>query len=85
MPDGLVAVLRKAPYTPEKLTFAWRLAVGPPIARVTTVTLEGNVLRVHVNNAVWRREVERSAGLISRRLADLLGPDVVRCLDVVVE
>lgn len=84
MPDALAVVLRKAPLTPDKVAFAWRTAVGRPVDRVTTVELKGRVLHVRAKDPAWRREIERSAGLIRTRLAMLLGDDVVRGLDVTV-
>ena len=85
IPDALAVILRKAPLTPEKVAFAWRTAVGPAVDRVTTVELKGRVLHVRAKDAAWQREVERSAALIRTRLAALLGDDVVRGLDVIVE
>ena len=85
MPDALAAVLRKAPLTPEKIAFAWRTAVGPSVDRVTSVELEGSTLRIHAKDAQWRREIEHSAALIRARLNALLGPGVVRGLDVVID
>jgi hypothetical protein len=82
--DALAGALRKAPLTPEKVAFAWRTAVGPAVDRVTTVELKGRVLRVRAKDAAWQREVERSAGLIRTRLDALLGPAVVKGLDVTV-
>ena len=39
---GVVAeVIKKAPLTPEKVALAWRLAVGPAVAKATTVSLDG--------------------------------------------
>lgn len=84
MPGALAAVLQKAPLTPEKIAFAWRTAVGPSMDRVTTVELKGHQLHVRAQDPAWRREVERSAGLIRVRLGTLLGDDVVRGLDVTV-
>lgn len=84
MPDALAGVLRKAPLTPDKIAFAWRTAVGPAVDRVTSIELKGRVLHVRAKDAAWRREVERSAGVIRMRLATLLGDDVVRGLDVTV-
>lgn len=84
MPEALAAVLRKAPLTPEKVTFAWRTAVGSSVDRATTVVLVGSTLRVTARDAQWRREIEHSAGLIRARLDALLGPGVVRGLDVTV-
>lgn len=85
MPSALAVILRKAPLTPEKVAFAWRTAVGPAVDRATTVALKGRVLHVRANDAAWQREVERSAALIRTRLATLLGDDIVRGLDVIVD
>jgi Dna[CI] antecedent, DciA len=85
MPDAIAAVLRKAPLTPEKIAFAWRTAVGPSVDRATSVALHGSTLRVHAKDPQWRREIEHSAGLIRARLDALLGPGVVRGLDVTVD
>lgn len=85
MPAALATVLRRAPLTPEKVAFAWRTAVGPAVDRATTVALKGRVLHVRATDAAWQREVERSAALIRTRLATLLGDDIVRGLDVIVD
>ena len=85
LPGALAAVLRKAPLTPEKVAFAWRTAVGPAVDRVTAIELRGRVVHVRAKDAAWQREVERSAALIRNRLNALLGNDVVRGLDVIVE
>jgi hypothetical protein len=85
MPAALATVLRRAPLTPEKVAFAWRTAVGPAVDRVTTIELKGRVLNVRAKDAAWQREVERSAALIRTRLAVLLGDDIVRGLDVIVD
>jgi hypothetical protein len=82
IPDTLASVIRKAPLTPEKLAFAWRLSVGPAIERATTIDLRNGVLYVAARDLAWRREVERSAGLIRRRLQALLGADVFKALDI---
>jgi hypothetical protein len=84
LPDALAEVLRKAPLTPEKVAFAWRVAVGAAVDRVTTIELKGRVLHVKVKDAAWQREVERSAALIRTRMDALLGAAVVRGIDVTV-
>jgi len=68
--------------TPEKLAFAWGVTVGPAIERATSVELRGTTLHVQARDASWQRELERSATLIRRRLALLLGDGVVRGIDV---
>ena len=82
MPRVLSAVLRNAPLSPEKVAFAWRLAVGPALDKATDVALRQDVLYVRAKDAAWQREVERSAALIRSRLTDLLGEHVVRYIDV---
>ena len=73
MPGALAEVLRKAPLTPEKVSFAWRTAVGPAVAKATTVELRNGVLCVRARDVTWLREVERSAPLIRSRLSIVLG------------
>ena len=82
LPRVLTDVLRNAPLTPEKVEFAWRSAVGSAVDKATSVHLAGQVLHVRVRDATWQREIERSARLIRSRLDALLGPDVVRYIDV---
>ena len=82
MPDALAEILRKAPLSDDKVAFAWRSAVGPAVAKVTRIELRNRVLVVQAQNAAWQREVERSAALIRVRLDALLGPDVVRYIEV---
>ena len=78
IPGILAQVVRPAPLCPEKVAFAWRASVGPAVGRATTVHLDDHgVLRVTAQDAQWRREVERSLGLIRSRLDALLGPDVI--------
>jgi hypothetical protein len=80
IPNVLAEVIRKAPLCPEKIAFAWREAVGPAIARVSTVHRdEHGVLHVTVESA-WTREIHRSSPLILRRLERLLGPGVVTAI-----
>ena len=82
MPSALAAILRRAPLTPEKVAFAWRSAVGQAVDHATTIALRDGVLHVTARDAAWRREVERSAVVIRGRLDALLGPGVVRYVEV---
>lgn len=84
VPAALAAIVRKAPLTNEKVGFAWRTAVGAAVAGATDVLLDGTTLRVATRDRAWQREIERSAATIRTRLEDLLGPGVVRYLDVTV-
>jgi hypothetical protein len=82
IPDVLAEVLRKAPLTPEKVSFAWRAAVGPAVARVSSVRLgESGTLHVTVTEAHWAPAISKSSALILRKLATLLGPEIVTRLD----
>ena len=78
----LPALLSRAPLTPEKVRFVWGLAVGPAIARATTVSLEGSRLLVRTSDRAWRRELEHSTPLILGRVQQLLGAKVVEAIHV---
>jgi hypothetical protein len=76
----LPSLLARAPLTPEKVSFVWGIAVGPAIARATSVTLAGTVLAVHAADLAWAREIERSRALILSRVQHLLGASLVQSL-----
>ena len=78
----LPGLLARAPLTPDKVRFVWGLAVGPAIARATTVVLEGSRLVVHTSDRAWTRELERSAPLILGRMQHLLGAGIVEAIHV---
>lgn len=82
IPDVLTSVVRKAPLTPEKVAFAWRMAVGERVDKATRVELRDGVLHVLAKETGWRQEVERSAAMIRSRMSTLLGPDVVRFIKI---
>jgi hypothetical protein len=82
VPDALAAILRRAPLTEEKVSFAWRTAVGPAVHHATTVSWRSGTLVVKARDDAWRREVQRSAGLIRARLDALLGDGVVQAIEV---
>ena len=73
----LADVVRRQPSSPARTTFAWQLAVGPALARVTTVTLEQGVLHVSATDARWLKEIKRARGGILPKLHQLLGPGTV--------
>ena len=81
----LAEILRRQPASQERTAFAWAVAVGPALARVTAVDLDaGGVLRVHVRDARWARELERARDVVLTRLRMLLGDDHVIRMDVCV-
>lgn len=83
MPGAVAALIERQPLSRAKVTFAWRTAVGSPVARATTVELgRDGTLEVRALDRHWRRELHRSSGLILTRLGTLLGPDTVKKLEV---
>jgi predicted nucleic acid-binding Zn ribbon protein len=82
LPGALVELLRGSPTSEGKVTFAWRAAVGPAIARVTHVKLERKVLLIETASGQWSKEVMRSSPIILKRLESLLGVDTVIRLEV---
>ena len=84
--DALRSLLDSQPTTEAKVAFAWTIAAGPTLARAATVTWsENGTLRVTARTDAWRQELARARPLIARRVADLVGPQVVRqiAIDVV--
>ncbi len=82
MPGALADLLAAAPLSPGKMSFAWRVAVGPALERVTAVRLDDHVLVVEAASPQWAREVARSSSVILGRLQTLLGAEAVRAIVV---
>jgi predicted nucleic acid-binding Zn ribbon protein len=82
VPGALTEILRAAPLSDGKVTFAWRAAVGPALERATAVRLEGRVLLVDTASAQWSREIMRSSSVILKRLHAYLGAEVVDRIEV---
>jgi predicted nucleic acid-binding Zn ribbon protein len=82
IPGAITALLRAAPLSDGKVTFAWNTAVGRGVERVTSVKLERGVLMVDTTSAQWSKEIERSSGVILKRLQALLGAGIVTSLRV---
>ena len=79
MPGVVAEVIRKAPLTDEKVTFAWRLTVGPAMAKATSVRLASDgTLYLRADSPAWLDGVRQSVGLIRSRLAHYLGDDAVK-------
>jgi len=78
LPSVLRTLLRNGPMSQEKLECAWQAAVGPAIARVTTVRWKNDSLvEVATSDDAWRRELKRSLPEIAARLRELVGNDRV--------
>ena len=74
----LAQLIRHQPPSPARTNFAWQLAVGPALARVTTVTLDDGVLQVKASDARWLKEIERARVTILPKLQQLLGETGIR-------
>ena len=82
LPGVVAAVVRRAPLTPEKVAFAWRLAVGPAIDKSTSVHLADNgTLHVRAESPAWLAAIRKSRSLIHIRMADVLGEDTVKGIE----
>jgi predicted nucleic acid-binding Zn ribbon protein len=82
MPGALAELMRGTPLSAGKIDFAWRVAVGSAVERVTSVRLEGRVLFVDVTSTAWAREVSRSSPVILARLQTLIGKETIASITV---
>jgi predicted nucleic acid-binding Zn ribbon protein len=74
----LAEVVRRQPPSRARTAFAWQLAVGPVLARVTSVEIEGTTLRVHSADSRWLKEIDRAKAAILPKLQQLLGENTVK-------
>jgi hypothetical protein len=79
-PAVLAEIIRRQPASKERTEFAWSVAVGPALARVTTVELRNHNMIVCARDVQWARELERARDTILPRLQLLLGRDTVKGL-----
>jgi predicted nucleic acid-binding Zn ribbon protein len=79
-PAVLAEIIRRQPTSPARTAFAWSVAVGPALARVTTVELRNHNIIVVARDVQWARELERARDTILPRLQLLLGRDTVKGL-----
>ena len=73
----LAEIVRRQPASKDRTNFAWQLAVGQALARVTTVELTGGVLSVRAVDRRWIREIERARDSVMEKMQHLLGKDEV--------
>jgi hypothetical protein len=72
-------LLARQPLSAAKVSFAWRVAAGPALARATRVALAGDgCLLVSATDEHWRRELERSADIVRGRMQRLIGAGVIK-------
>jgi len=75
---ALRALLDGQPTTPAKVAFAWRMAAGPALARAAEPAWRDGVLVVRPRTEAWRRELRRARPMLTSRLQQLVGSDVVK-------
>lgn len=73
----LAEVIRRQPASPARTAFAWQLVVGPTLARMTSVIIEGTTLRVSAADPRWLKEIDRARATVLPKLQGLLGADAV--------
>lgn len=78
----LAEVIRRQPASNGRTRFAWALAVGPALARVTVVELDDGVLTVQCADPRWARELTRAREIVLGRLQQLLGSGTVTRLAI---
>jgi predicted nucleic acid-binding Zn ribbon protein len=82
--DVVHSLLTRSPMSDGKVEFAWRVAVGASLERVThPQLLDDGTVEVRVDDPAWRKEVKRAQPLILSKLRSLLGTSVVRKIRVV--
>ncbi len=80
---ALAPLLRRQPLSQAKVRLAWTATVGAAASRATVVGLHADgTLAVTADTEHWRRETARASSTIRARLAELLGPDVVKKITV---
>lgn len=79
----LAGIIRRQPASKERTAFAWTVAVGPALAKCTSIELRDGVLIVRPRDARWAREVERARDTIVARMQHLLGDDALRDVRIV--
>ena len=78
----LAEIVRRQPPSRARTAFAWQLAVGPTLARVTSVEMEGTTLRVRSVDQRWLQEIDRAKAVILPKLQDLMGRQAVTRISV---
>ena len=73
----LADIVRRQQPSPERTSFAWQLAVGSTLARVTSVELEGTTLTVRSSDPRWLKEIDRATAVVLPKVQHLLGADAV--------
>jgi predicted nucleic acid-binding Zn ribbon protein len=79
----LAEILRRQPASKERTQLAWQMAVGPALARATTVELSHGVLTVRSADPRWTVEIQRARVAILQKMQHLLGEGEVTRVETV--
>lgn len=79
-PGVLVEIIRRQPASKEKTSFAWQIAVGPALARATSVELRDGVLIVRAKDEHWQKEIRRASSAILPKMQHLLGESKIHSI-----
>jgi predicted nucleic acid-binding Zn ribbon protein len=82
-PGVLAEIVRRQAPSQARTAFAWQIAVGPAIARSTTVEVVDGVLRVYPRDARWAHEISRAVATILPRMQHLLGAEKLTSIKVI--
>ncbi len=75
----LAEIVRRQLPSKQRTAFAWQLAVGPALARATTVELdERGLLSVRATDPRWTEELNRARDAVLAKMQSLLGADQIR-------
>ena len=77
--EALRRLLDTQPTSPAKVTFAWRMAAGPALAKAAdTEWRDDGVLVLRAKTPAWLRELRHARPVLAARLAELLGAGVIK-------
>jgi predicted nucleic acid-binding Zn ribbon protein len=81
-PRALREALAQQPTSRGKVLFAWALVAGPALSRSAAPDWRDGVLYLDAKSETWRRELVRARPELLARLTGLLGPGIVRTLQI---
>ena len=65
------------------MSFVWKMAAGPAMARATTVRWrDEGILVVRASSPSWLREVRRARPILVGRMRELAGADVISGIEI---
>ena len=79
--EALRRLLDSQPTSPAKVSFVWRMAAGPALAKAAeTEWRDDGILLLRAKTPAWLRELRHARPVLTARIAELLGPGVMKRL-----